>query len=1084
MSKAVTKEAETRNTAREEPAVPQGGSGPSAVPAGRQAVADPMRDLRAVRRWVTLGVYVCILAYGPLLLFVFDYNARQLAVAWAIGFILATAAIQFTFTQGYKLRRRSTYPGIIFLELSRADSVGEGCQWALELLHRLLGARVAFVAFPRADNFRLFCRFGVDGSAARALLRVATPRAREAMARQEPLTIVPAGGSGEAALLRPGEEVVVVPLVGLRESSGVLVLLVDRRRDLRDRQLLVSIGTAVGLSLENLRQREELRERDARSRALIEAIPDSILRLRRDGTILDYISKRATSGLTLLPLDAVGLNVYEMLPPALAELARRHIEAALATGETQVFEFSVDRNGETVHREARIVVSGEDEVTAVVRDITDRKRAEEALRRSEEHFRSLIENALDIIAILELDGTIRYCSPAVETCLGYRPEEVMGKNAFDLVHPDDLPGVVRHFRRLAAGQSRGRPVEYRFRHRDGSWRTFEARTKPLREGSRMAAVVNSRDITERKRMEEALRESEARYRELFENANDIIYIHDLQGRFLSVNGAAERISGYTRQEALRMNLAQVLTPESLALVQHEMQKTLEQVAQDPDSAASGVGHRPGTRLEVEIIAKDGRRVPLEVAPRLVFKDGKPVAIQGIARDITERKRAEETIRHLAYHDPLTGLPNRSLFMDRLNVALAQARRRNGMLAVMFMDLDRFKVVNDTVGHAEGDRLLKMVGMRLMGLVREGDSVARIGGDEFTVLLADICRVEDAIHVAGRILESLRQPWKLKGYEFHVTASIGISLSHGGADDAESLLRAADTAMYLAKERGRDAYQLYDPAMNARIEERLALENALWHALERQQFLLHYQPQVEIASGRIVGVEALVRWRHPERGIILPSEFIPLAEETGLIVPLGEWVLRTACRQNRAWQEAGLPPVRISVNLSARQFQERGFIRRVECVLRETGLEPQHLQLEITEGIAMQDVNLAISTLRALREMGVRIAIDDFGTGHSSLSYLKRLPIDAVKIDGSFLADIVSDGHDVPIVASIIAMAHDLGLTVIAEEVEREEQLAFLRERRCDEFQGYLFCPPLPADRLGKVLARGRAPRLLRVVPAP
>ncbi len=453
-------------------------------------------------------------------------------------------------------------------------------------------------------------------------------------------------------------------------------------------------------------------------------------------------------------------------------------------------------------------------------------------------------------------------------------------------------------------------------------------------------------------------------------------------------------------------------------------------------------------------------------------------------DITARKRAEETIKHMAYHDSLTDLPNRTLFQDRLTVALAQARRKRRMAAVMFLDLDRFKVVNDTVGHALGDDLLQGVAERLTGLVREGDTVARVGGDEFTLLLAEVERAEDVVEVAERVLDTLRQPWVLNGHEFRITASIGIAMFPNDGEDADSRLRNADTAMYRAKDQGRDNYELYTPKMNARIAERLALENSLRHGLERGEFLVYYQPQVDIASGRIVGMEALVRWQHPERGLVFPAEFIPMAEETGLIVPLGAWVMRTACAQNKAWQAAGIPPMRVAVNLSARQFQQRNLTEMVDEVLKETGLEARWLQLEITEGVAMQDVESNIAVLRELRQMGVQIAIDDFGTGHSSLSYLSRLPIDVVKIDQSFIQDLTTDPNGAAIARSIIVMAHNLKLRVIAEGVETEEQLEFLKKRRCDEMQGYLFSKPAPAEAFEEMLRRGgRTSRARRPVEA-
>ncbi len=443
----------------------------------------------------------------------------------------------------------------------------------------------------------------------------------------------------------------------------------------------------------------------------------------------------------------------------------------------------------------------------------------------------------------------------------------------------------------------------------------------------------------------------------------------------------------------------------------------------------------------------------------------------LTKEVAERKRAEEQVRYWAYHDSLTNLPNRELFRDRLNVALAQARRSGQMLAVMFLDLDQFKIVNDTVGHAAGDRLLQIVTERLVGLLREGDSLARVGGDEFTLLLPQIQSVDDAIGVARRVLAGIRSRHVLAGHEFRVSTSMGIAIFPGAGEDAESLLRNADTAMYRAKDEGRDTFQLFESSMNAYLVERVALEMDLRAAIEREELALYYQPQVNIDTGRVVGVEALVRWPHPDRGLVAPLEFIPIAEDTGLILHLGKWVLRTACAQSKGWQEAGLPPLRMAVNLSARQFRQSDLPEMIAEILEETGLDPQLLELEITEGTAMRDVEFTTATLSRLKGMGVHVSIDDFGTGYSSLGYLRQFPVDELKIDRSFIDDLPSDPDDSAIVATIIGLARTLNLRVVAEGVETEEQLAFLKGQQCEEMQGYLFSRPVPAEELEKILSR-------------
>ncbi|MFQ5471535.1 MAG: putative bifunctional diguanylate cyclase/phosphodiesterase [Dehalococcoidia bacterium] len=431
---------------------------------------------------------------------------------------------------------------------------------------------------------------------------------------------------------------------------------------------------------------------------------------------------------------------------------------------------------------------------------------------------------------------------------------------------------------------------------------------------------------------------------------------------------------------------------------------------------------------------------------------------------------------MAHHDALTGLPNRALFEDRLTVAVSQARRSGEALAVMYLDLDRFKLVNDTLGHGAGDRLLSMVADEISGLLREGDTVARVGGDEFTLLLPQVSGSEDAIEVANRILAQLKKPKRLAGQEFRVTTSIGVTFFPGDGEDPETLLRNADTAMYRAKERGRDNYQLFTPAMNASVVQRLALERDLRRALEREEFEVYYQPFASISDGQIVGAEALVRWNHPERGLVPPDEFIPFAEETGLIIPLGEWVLTEAVCQAKAWIDEGLPPLRLAVNLSVRQLQDDPLVDMVSSILKRCGLPAERLQLEITEGAMMDSVESAIRVVNDLRHLGVGVAVDDFGTGYSSLSYLKRFPIDTVKIDRSFVRDVTIDPNDAAIVTTVLAMARSLGLHVVAEGVETRQQLEFLREHGCDEFQGYLLSRPIKADEYVKLVSAAEQAR--------
>ena len=448
-------------------------------------------------------------------------------------------------------------------------------------------------------------------------------------------------------------------------------------------------------------------------------------------------------------------------------------------------------------------------------------------------------------------------------------------------------------------------------------------------------------------------------------------------------------------------------------------------------------------------------------------------------DLEERKRVEQSIRHMAHHDALTGLPNRTLFRDRLTHAMAQADRYHQKLAVLFLDLDRFKAINDTLGHNVGDQLLKIAAERLRSCVRDCDTVARLGGDEFTVIVDDILDVQDAAVVAQKILDTLSQPFNLHGHEVFISVSVGITLYPNDDESADNLLRNADSAMYRAKEYGRNNYQFYVADMNVKARARLMLESSLRRALDRGEFALYYQPRVDLLSGRVIGAEALLRWRHPEMGLVPPVEFIPILEETGMIIPVGDWVLRQASQQNRAWQDMGLPPIRMAVNLSVRQFIQKDLAESVLRILEQAGLSPEYMELEITEDLLLEHNQTNIITLTKLRNQGIHISIDDFGTGYSSLSYLKRLPIDTLKIDQSFVRDIDTDPDNKAIASAIIAMANSLHLNVLAEGVETDEQLAFLRAQGCNEIQGFSFSHPLPADEFERLLREGRHMRVLQ-----
>ncbi|MGB8956480.1 MAG: EAL domain-containing protein [Tumebacillaceae bacterium] len=564
-------------------------------------------------------------------------------------------------------------------------------------------------------------------------------------------------------------------------------------------------------------------------------------------------------------------------------------------------------------------------------------------------------------------------------------------------------------------------------------------------------------LYESNRLYSRMLESEQRYASLFMHNPDPVYSFDLKGIYQTVNLACERMAGYPLEEFMGK-------PFWWNLPEYERARALEQF----DRATKG----ESVSLEVVMKHSSGEDLYLYVTNIPMIVGNEVVGVYGMTKDITERKKAERIINHMAYHDVLTNLPNRRLFKDRLTEELERTHEAGGQLAVMFLDLDRFKIINDTLGHDMGDRLLQLVAKRIHSCARPNDTVARMGGDEFTILLPDVEGEEEPTQVAQSLLNSLKESFTLEGHEFHITTSIGIAVYPNDGPDADAIMKNADTAMYRAKESGKNQFRLYNALMNDQAFNRLTMENDLRKALERGEFVAYYQPQLNLDTGEIIGMEALVRWKHPERGLVSPAQFIPLAEETGLIVQIDDWVMRTACEQNKRWQEQGFRPLRVAVNLSTQQFQQSNLVERVAKVLEDTGLDPRYLELEITESIAMFNVERVIITLHELAKLGVEIAIDDFGTGYSSLVYLKNFPIHRLKIDQSFVRDITTDHGDAAIVATIIAMSHSMNLDVIAEGVETPEQLKFLHEQKCHEMQGYLFSGPVPAERFEQFLRDG------------
>ena len=661
----------------------------------------------------------------------------------------------------------------------------------------------------------------------------------------------------------------------------------------------------------------------------------------------------------------------------------------------------------------------------------ERSRTYSALRESERRHRLLFERNLAGVYRDSLDGRMLECNDAMARLLGYASrEEVLAINARDLYFTaEEREEFIESIRR--EGGVRG--VEVRLRRKDGRpvW--------VLESAHLLGDVVEGTvvDITGRKHAETALRESEERYRLMAENSTDLIARTTPDGSFVYASDAIRDLLGYEPAEVIGTPIRELIHPED--------RPALRAIVPDPT----------GRTFSYRARRKDGSLVWFESTSRaIVDENGRISEIVSVSRDITERRQAEEQIEYQAYHDALTGLPNRLLFRDRLTIALAHAKRQQLSLVVMFLDLDRFKIVNDTLGHSLGDELLRVIAGRLRSVLREGDTIARMGGDEFTVLLSDLKQDSDAPRIAQKLLDTVAQPLRVEGHELYLTTSIGIAVYPNDGDTAELLLKNADSAMYRAKDLGRNSYQLCTPAMNTRAAERLSVENALRRAIEREELVLHFQPLVRLDTRERTGMEALLRWNRPGFGIVAPATFIGIAEETRMIVPIGEWVLREACRHA---QSRGTG--RVAVNLSPRQFQQSDLRDVVARALHESGLDPRRLELEITESTAMLNTERSIATLNALRDLGVSIALDDFGTGHSSLSYLRRFPIDRVKIDREFIAEIDKSRSNRAIVSAIVAMAHGLDLAVTAEGVETEAQVEFLREQKCEEVQGFLFGRP-------------------------
>ncbi len=691
------------------------------------------------------------------------------------------------------------------------------------------------------------------------------------------------------------------------------------------------------------------------------------------------------------------------------------------------------------------------------------ERSRHALQQSEQRFRSIVANVPGVVYQCAYDGdwTMEFVSEEIEAISGYPASDFIGnrtRSYASIIHPDDAPMMADIVHECVSEQ---RPfiLEYRVVTAQGEVRWVYERGRGVFEAGGEIRCLDGAifDVTERKQAEEALHTSEERYRSLFENANDLIFTLDRQGRFTSLNRSVEQATGYSRGELLSLNIAEIIAPEYLPAARAQLRRKLR-------------GKAEATVYELELVAKDGRRVPLELATRLIGEHGRALGVQGIGRDIGERKQLEEQLRHQAFHDSLTGLPNRALFADRVEHALALVERSGRTVAALFLDLDDFKTVNDSHGHETGDRLLAVAGERLRACLRPADTCARLGGDEFAILLEDVPDPSVAARTAERILARIAEPFEVEGTKLFVHASVGIALGRAGEAAAGDLLRNADIAMYRAKAAGGQRFVLFEPDMLSAVRDRHGLIAELKQALERDEFVLQYQPIVMLETEAIVGIEALVRWQHPQRGLLPPSEFILLAEETGLIMPLCRFVLDEACHRVRRWQQAfpSNPPLWLSVNLSGVRLSDPKLVEDVARALKQSGLPPQSLVLEITETALVEGQEEA-SRLHQLNELGVRLAIDDFGTGYASLMYLRQFPIEILKIDRSFIDASSSDAREARFLETIVHLSQNLGLATVAEGIEQPEQQSRLQKLHCQLGQGFHFARPLDPDEVEALL---------------
>jgi diguanylate cyclase (GGDEF)-like protein/PAS domain S-box-containing protein len=850
--------------------------------------------------------------------------------------------------------------------------------------------------------------------------------------------------------------------------TGIIAFITARRIILETTKQLTNYERMYAELRQSIAQRERADERVRLQSAALESAANAIIITDPRGTI-QWVNPAFTR-LTGYPVkDVIGQNPRILKSDKQDGSFYRNLWKTILAGKAWAGELTnLKKDGQLYLEEMTIapVLSVNGEITnfiAIKQDVTERKRVEVALKQSEEQFRDLAENIPEVFFVLGLDPLLTtYVSPAYDVIWG-RSRQVLYEDPaawIEAIHQEDRERVKDIFAHCLQGNHLD--TEYRVVRPDGSIRDIHARAFPVlsSEGKPSRIVGLAQDVTERVEAEERLR----LWSRVLEQSGEGIFICDAQEQILLVNAAFEKLTGFSADEALGKTPSILQSGRQDRAFYAELWKS---VAETGAWCGEIWNRRKSGELYVEWLSIGAVRDPKGAVSHYV----------GIFSDITIRKQAEDRLVHLAHYDALTDLPNRALLLDRLNELIKSAQRRKSKVAVVFIDLDRFKEVNDSLGHDAGDLLLQTLATRLSSAVRDQDTVARMGGDEFIVLIQGLNDVKDVPMLAQKLLSCFVKSVTLNGYELTVTASMGISLYPDDATNGPELIRNADAAMYQAKDAGSNAYRFYTSDLNRRALEMLSMENSLRRAIERQEFVLHYQPQVDIKSGSVVGAEALIRWNHPDLGLVMPGEFIPIAEERGLIVPIGAWVIEEAARQAAVWHNSGTS-MPIAVNVSAVQFRQKDFVEELANSVRSHGIAPDRLELELTESIVMRDAESTIKVLQKLHDLGFQLSIDDFGTGYSSLNYLRRFPIDKIKIDQSFMRAARHDEGAAGIVTAIIALARGLKLKVIAEGVETREQLEILRVQGCDEAQGFLFSRALGPEEFQK-LAREWNPQPLR-----